>query len=290
MRVFLSTVGKTLILLIALAFLLEWGFSYCHTNPVYPRNKIAWIKSIDSEEKIDYAFFGSSRCINHVNTVQIDEATDLNGYNFGYAASNPFEVKLAVMEFLKEHNAEKIFVQVDMSYNELLPDTLAMADWIPYMKDGWIRDQFTPYLNDINVMSFIPFYRYAKYESKIGFRNTFFTMLGKKADFTRLQGFEVHRNGNNFPDPNQQLPLNKIENRHITEIISHCQEQGVELYFFTSPVLGNRVDYSYLSEHLPHYEDFSNVYQDETMFNNYLHITGEGAADFTDLLIETYFK
>jgi len=187
MKVFALNIANALVVVIMLAFLLEWAFNYCYYNPKYPRSKISSIKNPEIEETIDYAFIGSSRCINYINELQINESTWLNGHNFGYRACNPFEIKLTALELLKSRNVRRILVQVDKSFDEELPDSMAMVEWIPYLKEPEISGQFASYFDVIGIMKNLPFYRYMKYESQIGFRNVLLSMFGKERTFMRYK-------------------------------------------------------------------------------------------------------
>jgi hypothetical protein len=272
-----------------LAYSLEWFYTYSYQNssPENSRSKVSWLNSKDSVIKYDYALFGSSRCIYHLNPVTIDNKTGLNGINLGYSGSNPFEIKLMVKKFLNKYSPKEIFIQVDDRFNREFLDTLSITSWIPFINNDYIYQEISGYDDRAFYLKNVPFYRYTQYESKLGFRNLFFSYF-KKNKFHHKKGFvEIKK------EIKSSKPLHyKLEdkpNKHFKEINKWCEERGVKVYFFTAPYYKTKINTEIIDKYLNNYHDFSFVFSEMKLFSDQTHLNWKGAEKFTNIFIEYYF-
>lgn len=273
--------------LVILAYGLDWFYTYSYKNPVYPRNKPSWLNNLEGN-KYDYALFGSSRCLNTVNPVQIDNETRLSGVNMAYNGSNPFEIKLMVQQFTEKFHPQKIFVQVDDRFDRERNDPTSSIFWIPFIDQDYIyeelnkRDSLTWYYR------YVPFYRYLLYESKIGVRDVSLSYI-KKNRFEELKGF-VPVNGSFEDYEHKSKEFEDKQNVHLKEIIQLCEQKEIELYFFTSPYYKFDIATGIIDKHLPNYKDFSDIFSEKSMFHDQSHLNAKGAKKFTEIFIKEYFK
>jgi len=274
--------------ILILMFGLEKIFTYSYENPVNPRNKASWLKKMDANEKFDYALFGSSRCLNTVNPVFIDQQTGLSGINMAYNGSNPFEIKLMVHEFLKKYHPKKIYVQVDDRFDRERNDPTSSIFWLPFINEDYIHKQFKNKDSLVWGYKNIPFYRYMLYESKIGFRDVFLSYF-KKNQFNKFKGF-IPTSGTSEKTKFHYYKLSNQSNIHIKEIETLCKEKEVEVYFFTAPYYKRNLDSDIIEKHVNHYTDFSQAILKREYFANPSHLNGKGAEKFTNIFIKEYFK
>ncbi|MBT8309089.1 MAG: hypothetical protein HKO72_12405 [Flavobacteriaceae bacterium] len=288
MKRFLKTFAIYILILIGFLFVLEFVFTYSYYNPKNPRSKVSWIMSMDSKDTLDYALFGSSRCIHSIDPTIINEKLGTNGLNLAYAASNPLEVKLSLKTLLKKKIVKRIFVQVDYSYNQLGPHPLAEISWMPFIKEDYVYDEFRVFDKKYWWIKSIPFYRYMIYDSKIGIRDLIFNYT-KKGALDQNSGYVPLYNVLKTEKIHTSQPK-KIENPHLKAVIEICEENGIKVDFFTAPIYKFEGDHSALNKLLPNYKDFSTVVSDRNKFQDNTHINHEGAKEFTELFMTYYFQ
>lgn len=287
MRGFLNKILIYLALIIGLLFLLELIYTNAFYNPVNPRSKTSWMMSFDSKDTLDYALFGSSRCIHSIDPTIINNNTGLNGLNLAYQASNPLEVKLSLKTLLKRQHVKRVFIQVDYSFNQSKPHPLAEIAWMPFLKEDYVYDEFKDYDDKYWYLKNIPFYRYMKYDSKLGFRDFVFNYI-KKSNIINNYGYTPLNNVLKKDMPNTSSVKSK-KNPHLNEVIEICKNNNIEVNFFTAPIYRFQGDYSALQTYLPNYKDFSEVVTDISSFQDNTHLNDKGAKAFTRLFMNYYF-
>ena len=255
-----------------------------------PRSQVQWVKSLKKNDTLDYILLGSSRCKNHIQPNLIEKISGKKGLNLGSYASGSFEVKLFIKEFLKYGTTKKVFIQVDAdSFNSQSPNDFAKVIWMPFIKEKDIYSDFYEYDSDIYIYKVIPFYRYLKFEPKIGFRNTALILMGKKGNFLKEKGFTptlgVMKNFKVF-----NFKVQDFENRNFTEIIELCKSKNIQLVFFTAPIYNSSGNLEILDKYLTNYYDLSNSVKDKKLFKNRTHLNIEGSRIFTLFFVDTFFN
>ncbi|WP_196894921.1 hypothetical protein [Aureivirga marina] len=288
MKKFLIHILKTVLIFIILAYFLDFSYTFIYSKSA-PRSKITWLKqSFSKKDSLEYVLLGSSRCIHSLNSKTILEKTGKKGLNLAYPSTGPFEVKLMLQEVIKNTNTKKVFIQIDYSFNQISPDNLAKINWLPYLTEDNINKEFERFEPDYFYYNYIPFYKYLKFDSKIGFRNLFLSVSGKKINTINNLGFKATDGILKEKTPHFYT-LKREKNIHIEEIISLCKENNIELMFFTAPVFNFEGNHKIFENSLNNYTDFSNAYSDITLFKDHTHLNTEGAIKFTELFIQTYF-
>mgnify|MGYP000200449012 FL=1 len=121
MKSLLNYIAIILIVIVSVSYVLDAIYTKTYYSAV-PRNKVTWLRQMDSTN-LDYAIFGSSRCIHFIQPKIIKEKTEKDGLNLACVSCGPIEVKLMVKEFLNKHSAKEIFVQLDYSHNTEEPNS-----------------------------------------------------------------------------------------------------------------------------------------------------------------------
>ncbi|WP_394906967.1 hypothetical protein [uncultured Mesonia sp.] len=287
MKKFLKIIGLAFVAFIALSYALDWIYTYSYKNPVYARDKVSWLHDMNSSATYDYALFGSSRCIYHLNPVTINQSTGLKGINLGYSGSNPFEIKLMVKKFLDKYQPKMIFVQLDNQYNIEHLDPTAITPWMPFIKEDEVYQEIIKYEDKAWYFKNIPFYRYTQYETKLGARNLILSYL-KSNSFANQLGFtSINKTINRVKPGNYKLK--DKPNIHVKEIEDLCRSKGVEVYFFTAPFLQQKINTAVIEKHVQHYQDFSQIFTQKAYFSDPTHLNRKGAEKFTDIFIQAYF-
>lgn len=283
MKRFFTYIIIIVALVLVIAFTLDLLYSTVYVNDK-PRNKVQLVANLTNTH-IDYIFLGSSRVENHIDCDQIEKLTGKSCINLGLQGGRLKDYR--VLAYLLKNNRvtyEKIFVQVDYSYNFDNYSPLFLAQIGPFVN----RNNFPELLKEElqkEVNSKMPFVRYALNEKAIGFRETLsqFFEKGVKVDlqngFVPLEGLGTAISGH-FPDsvnyPN--LVLEEIitldPDSTILFAAPYCNSSKTRNDFMSSlqikyPSLHNYIDI------------FDNV---EGMSVNCGHLNANGAQVFTGIL------
>jgi len=153
------------------------------------RSKVEWARSMKNQDNLDYVLLGSSRCVQHIIPEMITVQTRKKGINFGYASAGLFEIKLLLGELLSRTEISTVFIQLDHSWNNNLPDNLAEVHWLPYIREKQIQREFLPYGSQYKTLANIPLLRYCLKEPKLELRNILFKLSGKTLDNFKSLGY-----------------------------------------------------------------------------------------------------
>lgn len=258
MKRFIRFIGLVTVVILVLAIGLDKFYTFnCH-QPVHPRNKVSWLFSLDKHKEFDYALFGSSRVFHHLNTLQINRSTGLNGINLGYEAANPLEIKLMLEAFLEHYTAKKIFIQVDNSFNRIQEDRLAITPWLPYTEKKYVYKQLKRSDSLAFYYKYVPFYKYMHNEAELGFRNVFLSYLKPKEDLNSFGGFvPLYGSTNQFKKVS--YILEDHANPYLEEIKEIASNHAIEVYFFTAPYFDFSGNNEIMKKYLRDHTDFSKL-------------------------------
>lgn len=287
MKGFIKYILRTLLILVALMYLLEFAYNSIYKRGAY-RNKVMWMHDI-KDKSLDYAVFGSSRANNFVVPNIIFNTTGQKGLNLAIQASGPLEIELAVREYLARNTAKRFFIQVDYMYNQESPHRIGQLSWLPYIAEDAVYDIFKPYDDKYWFYKNVPFYRYQMNDSRIGYRNVILSKLKKGTDFQLTSGFTPTM-GNLKKDKPFNFSLDDKPNPHFITINAICEEKNIEVIYFTSPIYRPVGNFDVLKKHLPNYYDFSTAVSNMELFSNPDHLNKKGAIVFTNLLVDWFFS
>ena len=290
---FLKNVFYLLLFLVSVSYALDWLFTYIQQNNA-ARNIPDYTMSLSEKDTLDFAVFGSSRALHYVDIDLIEAKTKKKGFNFGVQGSNIFEIKLNVEQIVKRNITKNVFIQIDFIWNNVLPSGRCTVEWLPYInnEDIWNEFKEVDINNEYVLYKRIPFYRYCRYDAKLGFRKILFSFLGKKMTRINTKGFVPLKGEIKKEEINKEVTykLNEEFNKHVKDIITLCKSKGINVYFFTSPVYNFKGDLSILKSNLKNYKDFSKSLKSHELFRDNEHVNFKGAKIFTNMFIEEYFE
>ena len=263
-----------------------YAYVYEHGEP---RNKTEYILNLKNK-RIDYVFLGSSRVENHISTKLVEERTGKKALNLGVQGATLDDAFL-LLKIMVHNNitTEKVFLQVDDSYNIEDPSIIVGTESLPYIRSNKIIRQHRKDNNDYNLNYYVPFYRYSKNDYKIGFREFIGSLVGKKIHINFSDGFDPI--DQKFKTTEYMLPGTiKNENGVLSAISLFCKQNSIEMVYFCAPYcseIGN-IDYvTKLKERVPDLVDFSQSMTNTIYFKDCGHLNEKGALLFTEKLIET---
>lgn len=291
MKQFLKKVGFYGLLVMILLFVLDIVYTQVYKNSA-PRNKIQYALSLENEN-FDYIFLGSSRVENTIVTSEIEKATGKKAINLGNQQSKLNDI-LLFLKILEHKNvkADTIFIQVDYNYNILKSSDIIKSQTLPYIRTNpliksYLKETDSTFLKNY----YLPFYRYATNDYKIGFREIFSSAIGKKANMDLSDGY-LPLYGRMQPDRISTLPDKLIENNPaFDEIKSFCSTNNIKVLFFCAPFCENVKGVELIEElkiKIPELYDFSDVITDVKNYQDCNHLNNVGSIEFTKFLIDTF--
>ncbi|RXK81812.1 hypothetical protein [Filimonas effusa] len=286
-----------LFVLLAITFSLFWvldlAFTYVFKKGYY--TKIQWLATV-KDQHFNYAMHGSSRAFTTIDVPMIDSARKIKGINISVDGSSIPDQYIMLKLFLKNGNTiDKLFLQIDpfSSNTEDIFD-FAIPKFLPYLKDSAIFNHFKQFGPEWYAFRYIPFYRYAKYNTLWGAHEVLidqFHLL--PTDFDQYGDYfypEVNYKG---PEKLRDLTFDlNGKYKFLNQIISLCDEHKIKLILFTAPVADIIIDSAYkkniaaftsmMKAKGVDYYNYGDLYgHDPKFFYNEIHITRKGAEDFT---------
>ncbi|QGK76889.1 hypothetical protein [Flavobacterium sp. SLB02] len=278
----------TILLAVTLDFL--YTSIYLQSNN---RRKIGYIYN-SNPKTIDVIILGSSRANNHFVTPLFAEK-GLTAFNFGMQGARLFESDLVLKILLeKKYIIKNVIIEVDLnlrsdfnSYSES-----NVLKFMPYLYSSEnIRNQFKN-LSDYNFEYYIPFYRYMKYDTSLGFREVFFSAINKKSKELDNGGYNALYNS----DEKRPLDLSVFspaKNKYYEEIRHLCKQNNINLIAIMTPVCKNTKGMNYfvkVNKVYPEINNYANVIQDDKCFYSCGHMNDIGARIFTTRVLKDFFN
>ena len=289
MKKFLLYLSSLIIVVITLLFLLDSMYTYAYNEGV-PRNKIAHILAI-KDTKIDYIFIGSSRVDNAIDPQIIQSVTGNTSINLGIQGGK-LDDSFFLLQLLTKQNikSKTIFIQVDYVYNFLDNSEILKSTLMPYIHNDFFSSFIQQRDPDYWALKNLPFYRYLRYDYKIGFREFFNTSIGKKPHIDLQHGYSPNI-GNGEDKMTLFLPDHILDqNPSINAINSFAEKNNLKIIYFIAPLCSGTENIEFvtkLREKLPVLWDFSTVlFNEEKHFYDCAHLNDFGAKEFSKILGE----
>jgi len=292
MKNFLIYISKIVLLTVFIAVVLDGVYTAVFMK-AKRRGKIENVYNSKSE-KYDVVILGSSRANNHF-VAQMFQDKGLKTFNYGMSAAHLFEASL-LLKLMVERKWEikNVIVEADLNLAIEHRSEPISAKFLPYIHNSTIiKNQFEDQEN-FNEMYYLPFYRYIKYDSKIGFREVAFTMIDKKTNALDNFGFyplQKHKNGNMKNDIVNLNPL--PHNKYYEEIKNICKENNINFIAVMTPMCENVKGMNYfdkVKKAYPEIHNYENVVIEDKYFSSCGHMNDAGARMFTARILKDFFN
>lgn len=287
MKKFLSYILSILFITIVSLYLFDSIYTYGYHHGT-PRNKISYLMQ-SKNDTIDYIFIGSSRVDNTVNADMISSITGNSAINLGFQGAKTDDY-LIILKLLKDKNihSKLIFIQVDYVYNIDGNSEILKSEFMPFINNEVISEITKERDPEYFELKYIPFYRYLKYDYKIGFREFFNSISGKKNRINLKNGY-FPKYGNTNQKLSSTLPDHIIsQNSNINKINAFAKKNNFSIIYFMAPFCPKtkNLDYSKkLESKLPSFLDYSHIFPNqEDYFYNCSHLNDLGATEFSKIL------
>lgn len=290
MRNFLFFILKLLTIVLISAIMLDLVYSKVYMQSE-KRNKIQLL--INGKDKnYDVIFMGSSRTNNHM-VAKIFNEKGLKSFNFGMSGSKLEETALMLKLMLNNnYKIKTIFLDVDLNINSNTHSNGTRALFMPYLHSSKIIQDYYKNLPDYTKLFYLPFYRYFENDSKIGFRELFFTLLNKKTNTTSNFGYYPLKNeGENLKfDLSDYNPKKNIAYEEIKLL---CKQNNIHLIAISTPMCQECDSDDYfnkINSIYPEVYNYESKITEDYFFSSCGHLNEKGATQFTTILLNDYLQ
>ena len=255
-----------------------------------PRSKFQYFRSLRGE-KIDFLFIGSSRVENGIVPSVITEKTAKTAVNLGFQAAKLSDI-YTLLQLVKEYHIqyETIFIQVDYIYNfEAGHSNIFEYEMMPFIRENAINKNYSDaYAERPFANYYIPFYRYCSNDLKIGFREVFANLVGKKTNAIAQKGY-VARFGSSAELAGALPTVLLNKNSTLDNIQTFIKQNRMKVVFYFAPVCRNSKNQDFVSKlktKIPELKDFSRALNEDQFFLDCNHLNDNGARRFTEIFTE----
>ncbi|MCC9071689.1 hypothetical protein LNQ49_08870 [Flavobacterium sp. F-65] len=292
MKHFLIYIVKVLILIVLVAVVLDSLYTYAFLQSKN-RGKIETVFN-SKAEKYDVVILGSSRANNHFVT-QMFEDKGLKAFNYGMSGGHLFEASLLLKLMIeRKYVIKNVILEADLNLSNDQEAEGVSTKFLPYIHNSTvIKKQFLSEEN-FNELYYIPFYRYVKYDGKIGFREIYKVVTGEKTNVLDNLGYYPlvkHKNGNM---KNNIVNLNPLpRNKYYEEIKNICEINNINFISVMTPMCENVIGMNYfdkVKKAYPEIHNYENVVKEDKYFSSCGHMNDAGARIFTARILNDFFN
>jgi hypothetical protein len=292
MKRFLIYTAKVLIVIVLIAIALDGLYTAVFLRSKN-RGKIENVFN-SKPQRYDVVILGSSRANNHFVS-QMFEDKGLKTFNYGMSGGHLFEASLMLKLMIeRKYKIKNVILEADLNLSNDKESEGVSAKFLPYIHNSEvIKDHFLSQEN-FNELYYIPFYRYIKYDAKIGFRETYKIVTNQTTNALDNLGFyplKKHKNGNM---KNNIVNLNPLpHNKYYEEIKNICKANNINFMAIMTPMCKNVVGMNYfgkVKKAYPEIHNYENVVIEDKYFSSCGHMTNEGAKMFTARILKDFFK
>ncbi len=292
MKNFLVYIFKIFILIILVIVVLD-GLYTCVFMQSKNRGKGETVFN-SKAQKYDVVFLGSSRAHNHF-VAPMFEDKGLKAFNYGMSGGHLFEASLMLKLMIeRKYVIKNIILEADLNLANDHESEGVAARFLPYIHNSDIIKKHFETYEDFNELYYIPFYRYLKYETKIGFREFFYTAVHKKTNVLDNLGYYPLVAGKNGNMKNDLVNLNPLpHNKYYEEIKNICKANNINFIAVMTPMCENVVGMNYfqkVKKLYPEIHNYENVVIENKYFSSCGHMNDTGARMFTARILKDFFN
>ena len=291
MNRFLKLTIQSLFILLAASFLLDLIYTTIISHSV-DRNKVENVIH-NKNKKYDVIIMGTSRANNHFVT-ELFEKQGLKAFNYGISGAHLFETSLLLkLMVANKYEIKNLVLEADLSICNEKRDEGTTARFMPYIHRNEIIKKHFQNEADFYQIYYLPFYRYIKFDNKIGFREVYDVTVKKPTNTLHNNGYYPlisHKKGNMKNDISS---LKVIRNKYYEEMKQICKQNNIRLTVVMTPMCENTKGLNYFDkvhQLYPEIHNFENVITDDKYFASCGHLNDAGARIYTKKIIKEFFE
>ena len=292
MNKFLLYTLKILLLTIVIAVVLDFGYTKVFLQSSN-RGKIE--KVFNSKgEKYDVVILGSSRANNHFVAPMFEER-GLKTFNYGMSGGHLFEASLLLQLMIeRNYQIKNVILEADLNLSNDHQAEGISAKYLPFLHESeTIRRHFEKEA-DFMELYYIPFYRYVKYDAKIGVREVWDTSRNKPTSLLDNKGYYPLGKKPNANMKNNIANLNPLKkNQYYYEIKQLCEQKGIKFIAIMTPMCENTKGMDYfdkVKKLYPEIHNYENAVLEDKYFSSCGHLNDAGARLFTARILKDFFN
>ena len=292
MNKFLLYTLKIGLLTILIAIVLDFGYTKVFLQSSN-RGKIE--KVFNSKgEKYDVVILGSSRANNHFVAPMFEER-GLKTFNYGMSGGHLFEASLLLQLMIeRNYQIKNVILEADLNLSNDHQAEGISAKFLPFLHESeTIRGHFEKE-SDYMELYYIPFYRYVKYDAKIGVREVWDTSRNKPTSLLDNKGYYPLGKKPNANMKNNIANLNPLKkNQYYYEIKQLCEQKGINFIAIMTPMCENTKGMDYfdkVKELYPEIHNYENAVLEDKYFSSCGHLNDAGARLFTARILKDFFN
>lgn len=292
MNKFLLYTLKIGLLTILIAIVLDFGYTKVFLQSTN-RGKIEKVFNSNGE-KYDVVILGSSRANNHFVS-QMFEDKGLRTFNYGMSGGHLFEASLLLKLMIeRNYQIKNVILEADLNLSNDHQAVGISAKFLPFLHESeTIRSHFENE-SDFMELYYIPFYRYVKYDAKIGVREVWDTSRNIPTSLLDNKGYYPLGKKPNANMKNNIANLNPLKkNQYYYEIKQLCEQKGINFIAVMTPMCENTNGLDYFDKVKQLYPEIHN-YEDTVLEDKYFsscgHLNDAGARLFTARILKDFFN
>ena len=244
-------------------------------------------------KKYDVVIMGTSRANNHFVT-DLFEKKGLKSFNYGISGSHLFETSLLLKVMIaNKFQIKNLILEADLSICNEKRDEGITARFMPYIHTNSIIKEHYKKESDFKQLYYVPFYRYIKFDAKIGFREVYEVVAKKPTNTLYNKGYYPLISDKKGSMKNDISKLKVIRNKYYEAIKKMCKQNNINLIVVMTPMCQNTKGLDYfdnVKKQYPEINNFENKVTDDRYFSSCGHLNNEGAIIYTNHIINTFFK
>ncbi len=255
------------------------------------RNKVENVIHTKNK-KFDIVFMGTSRANNHFVT-KVFEDKGFKAFNYGMSGSHLFETALLLkLMVANQYEIKNLVLEADLSICNEKRDEGTTARFMPYIHRNDIIKKHYENEADFYQIYYLPFYRYIKFDNKIGFRELSDVVLQKPTNALHNKGYYPLISNKKGNMKNNISSLKPIRNKYYEEIKQICKQNNIKLTVVMTPMCENTKGLDYFNkvqQLYPEIHNFENVVTNDKYFASCGHLNNEGARIYSMYVLQNFF-
>ncbi|PWA09948.1 hypothetical protein [Flavobacterium laiguense] len=292
MKKFILFTLKMLALTIVIAVVLDFLYTAVYLQSSN-RGKIDHIYN-SKNRNFDVVILGSSRANNHFVS-QMFEDKGLKTFNYGMSGGHLFEASLLLKLMMERHyKIATVILEADLNLSNDHQAEGISAKFLPYLHQSETIKRHFEQEDDFKELYYIPFYRYIKFDARIGFREMFFSVIHKKTTHLNNLGYYPLGKKPNANLKNNIVNLKPLQhNRYYEEIKQICKANKINFIAVMTPMCENTEGINYfdkVQKLYPEIHNYENVVVEDKYFSSCGHLNNTGARLFTAQILKDFFN
>jgi hypothetical protein len=210
------------------------------------------------------------------------------------SGSHLFETSL-LLKLMVERGwkIKNVIVETDLNLSNEKRDDGTFGRFMPFMHQSKTITNHFKKEADFMELYYVPFYRYLKFDEKIGFRSWYKTLVNEPTNMMQHQGYYPLGHNPNANMKNNIENLKPLRNRYFEEIKQICKANAIHLIAVTTPMCANVKGMEYFKKVkalYPEIKEYEHVVEGDQYFSSCGHMNDKGARLFTTKIIDDLFK